>query len=444
MTRLDSVERRIVDSVEQNFNDQVGFIQELIAVPSFPGSKDEGTAQSIMRRELQKLDGVEIDEWTPTLSQVNAHPNHPIRDGLRWDYKGRPNVVGLLRGSEMRSLLLNGHIDVVSPEPIAAWKRDPWKATIDGDKIYGRGSNDMKAGLSCILFALKAFQQSGLKPRGNVIIQSVVEEEFGGGGTIAALQRGYKASAALIPEPTGASNLCLGSAGSRFIRIDIAGRSDAPQSFHRGVNAIEPGYRLFKAVSQLNEERERRLRGKNPIYEKRGKGVLFGDGRVTNLVIGRFRAGDFPATVAGYAQLEGRIGFPSPETGRGVIAEYESAIRLESRKDGWLKSHPPAVSWFNAQREPYLLDISEPIVEQSSEVVRSVVGRLPLLFATPSSTDAAFLVNRAGKTGGIPTIVYGPGGDNAHGADEFVRAKEVRQVTAVIAILIKRWCGLSD
>jgi acetylornithine deacetylase len=161
-------------------------------------------------------------------------------------------------------------------------------------------------------------------------------------------------------------------------------------------------------------------------------------------VIGKFRAGDFPATVAGYAQLEGRIGFPFPETGKSVIAEYEATVHHESRKDTWLKKHPPAVSWFNAQREPYLLDSSEPIVEQSSEIVREIVGKAPLLFATPSSTDAVFLVNRAGKTGGIPTVVYGPGGDNAHGADEYVRVDEVRQVTRVIAILIKRWCGLSD
>jgi acetylornithine deacetylase len=314
---------------------------------------------------------------------------------------------------------------------------------VEGDRLYGRGSNDMKAGISSIVFAVRAFLESGFRPIGSIILQSVVEEEFGGGGTIAALQRGYTASAALIAEPSGVTNISLGSAGSRFIRVEVEGRSDAPQSFHKGVNAIDPGYRVYRAISQLNRERQRRLRGKNPAYEKKGKGVMFGDGKVTNLVVGRFRAGDFPATVAGYAQLEGRIGFPAPEMGDDVIAEYESVIRREAKKDEWLRRHPPRVSWFNAQRDPYVLDAKESIVRETADAVRSVVGdTAPLLFATPSASDAVFLAKRAGRVGGIPTIVYGPGGANAHAADEFVSLKETRQVTKVIAVLIKRWCGV--
>ena len=100
-----------------------------------------------------------------------------------------------------RSLILNGHVDVVPTGPLEMWTRPPFEPCIDGGWLYGRGGADMKAGLCANVFALDALRRLGLQPAGTVHVQSVTEEECTGNGALSALVRGYRADAALIPEP---------------------------------------------------------------------------------------------------------------------------------------------------------------------------------------------------------------------------------------------------
>src|SRR5438445_3371413 len=137
-TGLDAGEKKLCAAVDRGFEAQIAFLKELIAVPSLPGSREEGAAQRIVQQSIAQFRGAVIDEWEPELSDVNSHPNHPIREGSTWNYRGRPNLVAVVRGEddETRSIILNGHIDIVSPEPLGAWKRDPCKATGEGDRLY--------------------------------------------------------------------------------------------------------------------------------------------------------------------------------------------------------------------------------------------------------------------------------------------------------------------
>lgn len=443
--KLDEAERGVIRKIERSNREQIAFLTKLIRVKSFPGTKEEGEAQEIFRDKLSEIKQVAVDVWEPDLDEINRYSFHPIRELKdHWNYAGRPNVVGVLDGQSRRSLILNGHIDVVSPEPRSAWTEDPWTGKRTRDKLYGRGANDMKAGLSCILFAAKGILESGLRPKGRLIIESVVEEEFGGGGTISTLLKGYTASAALIAEPSGSRNVCIGSGGSRFFRVRVMGRSETPQSSHHGVNSIDPAYKIYRALTRLNQSRQRRLHGKLPNFERSGEGAMFGNGKATNLIVGKLKAGDFPATVAGWAEMEGRLGFPSGEDGKGVRDELEKTVRNEAKKDAWMRKNPPTVEWFNAQREPYELTNSEPIVNEVCQCVRDVSGTEPITFATPSSADCVFFANTVGRLGGIPTVMYGPGGKNAHAADEFVYLQDLVECTKVIALLIMRWCGYTQ
>ncbi len=440
--KLDEAERRVLSRIERSNREQIAFLTKLIRVKSFPGSREEGEAQEIFRDKLSEIEQVAIDVWEPDLDEINRYPFHPIREEKdHWNYTGRPNVVGVLDGQSSHSLILNGHIDVVSPEPRSAWTQDPWRGQRTKDKLYGRGANDMKAGLSSILFAAKGIVETGFKPKGRLIMESVVEEEFGGGGTISTLLKGYTASAALIAEPSGSRNVCIGSGGSRFFRVRVMGRSETPQSSHHGVNSIDPAYKIYRALTSLNQSRQMRLRGRLPNFKRSGEGPMFGNGKVTNLIVGKLKAGDFPATVAGWAEMEGRLGFPSGEDGKSVRDELEKTVRNEANKDAWMKKNPPTVEWFNAQREPYELTESEPIVNELCSCVRDVSGSEPTTFATPSSADSVFFANRVGRLGGIPTVMYGPGGKNAHAADEFVYLEDLVKCTKVIALFIMRWCG---
>jgi acetylornithine deacetylase len=138
-----------------------------------------------------------------------------------------------------RSLILNGHIDVVPTGPEEKWSRDPYDPAIIDGWMYGRGSGDMKAGLSACLFALKALRGLGLQPAAPVHLQSVVEEECTGNGALACLQRGYRAEAALIPEPLE-PKILRAQVGPIWFKVEVNGNPQhASGAFSLGSNAIE-------------------------------------------------------------------------------------------------------------------------------------------------------------------------------------------------------------
>lgn len=181
----DALTARVLAHVEANREELIADVFRCVRIPSVEGH--EGPAQAFMQ-ELYGGLGLELDAFEADLETVARHPAF-VRTA--WGSEGRPNVVGTLTGSDpaARSLALNGHIDVVSPEPLDAWSRDPWGGeivSVDGvERLYGRGALDMKSGTVACAHALKAVLDAGLHPRATVILQSVVEEEAGGGADAA-------------------------------------------------------------------------------------------------------------------------------------------------------------------------------------------------------------------------------------------------------------------
>ena len=427
-------------TIEQERGDMVGLTQELIRIRSISGTSKEGEAQQAVIRELKTINRLVLDVWVPTLKALSRYPLHPVRK-TRWSYEGRPNVVGVLKGSGGgRSLILNGHIDVVSAEPISAWKEDPWGGKKVGDRIYGRGSMDMKGGLAAMIFAARSVAKSGVKLRGDVILQSAVEEEFGGGGTVGAVVRGYKADAAIVTEATSSDSICIASGGSRFFNIRVTGKPEWPHLAHHGVNSIELASKVYHSLIRLDRERYSRLRGRHPLMESYRAGGGKGPGRPTNMTIGTLAAGDWPATVAGWAEMKGRVGFPPSEKGQDVQREVEEAVRRVAEADPWMREHPPTVDWWGARREGYELSPDEDIVKTLSANVKHVVGKCRL-YGSSSASDAAYLAPRVGRYGGIPTVWYGPGGQGAHSYDEYVIADEIVETAKVLARTIIDWCS---
>ena len=433
---------RIFRAIERSRKEMINLLTNLVAVRSLPGTRGEGEAQKIVEEQFREINGLKLDVWEPTQEEVERYPLHPIRLS-KWDYRGRPNVVGALGQNEEEghSLILNGHIDVVSAEPMESWKNDPWSGRLDGDRVFGRGTVDMKGGLVAIIFAAKAIVESGVEISGRLILESVVEEEFGGGGTISALLRGYKADAAIVAEGSGASNLCIGSNGSRFFKLRLLGNSEMPSRVDRGVDAIGLAMKMYRVLKKLDRSRLGRLRGKNPLFERSVSGALSAGARPVNLTIGTLRAGDWPATVAGWAELECRIGLAPSESGHDVEREFDEAIFNAAMKDRWMQKNPPRLTWFGARREPYQLKISEPIVTTVKKFIESVNNGPCNLFGTPAAADTAYFTPRVDGYGGIPSVIYGPGGRNIHGADEYVEVKDLLLAAKVMALTVLDWCG---
>ena len=147
--------------------------------------------------------------------------------------------MGVWKGSgNGRSIILNGHIDVVPEGNLNDWEHDPYSGVVRDGRLYGRGSTDMKGGTVSLLLAMEAIKMSGIKLKGDVIFQSVIEEESGGAGTLAAVLRGYRADGAIIPEPSS-MKIFPKQQGSIWYRITVKGKSAHGGTRYEGVSAIE-------------------------------------------------------------------------------------------------------------------------------------------------------------------------------------------------------------
>ena len=400
-------------------------LQELVRIPSVVGN--EAPAQAYMAKLYQAL-GLEVESVLPDMEAVRAHPAF-IDTGVPYD--NRPNLIGTLAGEEGQpSLIINGHVDVVSPEPLEAWTRDPWGGQVEGNRLYGRGAADMKSGLLANYFALKAALAAGLRPRGMVRLMSVIDEEAGGaGGTLACLLAGYRADAMVITEPHG-MNVTIANAGVNHFRVTVPGRSAHGGVSHLGINAIGKALPIYKALADLDEQRGREVRYE--LFEK-------GSGRSCHVTVGTMKAGDWPSTVPGEAVLECRISFVPGETRAQIRAMVEELVAQVARQDPWLKDNPPKVEWFGWQTSPWQQDPEHPFVKTLVDAARTVAGRPVDFIGRASGLDSRFAPDFS-----MAAACIGPKGRNYHGIDEYVELDSVLETTKVVGLTMLNWCGLAQ
>ena len=411
----------IQETVDNLHNEMIDTLIELIRIPSVVG--DEGPAQDFIRCQYESLD-LAVHTFEADKKRVAKHPAY-VDSGLT--FEGRPNVIGILEGdSEKKSLILNGHVDVVSPAPVEQWRHDPWEGYIEDHYLFGRGALDMKSGLVANLYALKALIAVGHRPEGTVILQSVIEEEAGGGGgTLACLIDGYTADAMLISEPYMMP--VISHSGILYFRVKLMGKTAHAGRAHVGVNAIGKMLKIYQALEVLDAQRAVEL--KFPLYEKV-------DGRSCHLNIGTFKAGDWPSTVAGFAEMEVRISFIPGENMTKVKQIVEDVIHVTAQNDSWLQDHPPVVEWFGWQTDPWYQDPENVFIKTVMRNVESVCQEKVELFGSPAGLDTRFSAYF-----GFPAITFGPDGDNEHGTDEYVDLDTLPLVTTMIALTTLDWCS---
>lgn len=410
-------------AVDALIPDLIAFTQALIRIPSLPGG--EQTAQRAIAARYESL--ALTTEIVPTLREDVEH--HPAFCDDAIPFVDRLNVVARWPGrGQGRSLILNGHMDVVPPGDLAKWRQDPWGAHIDGDRLYGRGSCDMKAGLAAAVFAVQALQSLGVRPGGDVLLQSVIGEESGGVGTLTTIVRGYRADACVIMEPMDL-RICPVHSGALTFRLTVHGRGAHASMKSSGVSAIEEFAPLLEALERLNTERH--LRFQHPLFDDAEN--------VAPISVGTLRAGDWPSSVPDLLVAEGRVGTFPGEALDDARTWFMTAIHEAARRSPWLALHPPAVEWFEGQFESGSTATDSPIVQMVAACHETVTGAPTSLFGIPSGTDLRLFTRHAG----IPTLMYGPGSvAQAHGADEFVSIREVITCTKVLARTIVEWCGV--
>jgi acetylornithine deacetylase len=391
-------------AVERALPDTISFLQELVRVPSLLGSEEP--AQALVEQRLRDL-GFDVRSLVPDEAELaeNPHSGIPLLP-----YEGRRCLVGTLGGGSGRSLLLNGHVDVVSEEPADRWTKPPYGAAIEDGRLYGRGACDMKGGIAAMLLAVEAGLSAGGLP-GPLVYQSVIEEECGGNGALFACLAGPLADGVLIGEPTNGS-MDLVAPGVIWARITLEGNSRHASHADEGSNPIETALAVTAALHELEAELN-----ESPDPE------FAGVERPYLLNVGALHSGDWPSMTPGRAELDVRLGFP---------------IRMEPREAQFLLAAAVAgvdegaeVEFRGFRAEGYSFAADTPLVRLLGECHEEMRGDELRAEPARATTDLRFFQGQA--------VCYGPTGAGLHGVDEWVDLESIVETAAVLALLIRRW-----
>jgi acetylornithine deacetylase len=416
---IDSTRSRLFSAIEDRTDELIATVAELVREPSVLGN--EAGVQQVVARHLAES-GMRVESY----DLPDDTPQQPNGGHSGVPFAGRPNVHGYRTGTGGgRSLILNGHVDVVSPEPVSAWTHDPWSAEIVGDRMYGRGAYDMKSGVGVNLFLSRLLNDLEIPLRGDLTIHSVIEEECTGNGALAASLRDT-ADACLIPESTN-FRLTTAHTGTIWFRVRIEGRSAHAGWAWQGVNAIVKAVPVINALTQLNDELNLQV---HPLWADQHHPI--------NLNIGVIQGGDWPSTVPGACELRCRTSFFPGTTVEEMRAKIEGAVNAAAETDDWLREHRPVVIYDGFKTNGVIVNQDEPMVELIRSTYASVTGQQLEDKVGPAVTDQRYYNFR-----GIPSVCFGARGDLAHGADEWLDLTSLPTVAKVMGSFILEWCGIA-
>ncbi|MFW9787418.1 MAG: ArgE/DapE family deacylase [Candidatus Thorarchaeota archaeon] len=424
-------ELAILGWIKDNQGKLVTLLQDLVRIPSVSG--EELAVQKRLHQEFHRMD-LNPEMFYPDERKLRKKKDFfETTSFQKYGYEDRPNVGGLLKGTGgRRSMCLSGHVDVVSPEPLDQWTRDPWSGDVVDDELHGRGAGDMKAGVAAMLFAVKALQANGIKLKGDVQVETTIEEEDGGvGGVLYMRTIQPKTDAAFVPEPSTLT-ITVASAGVMYFRVIAPGIPAHAARAHVGVNAIQKMMPIISAIQTLHEERQARIH--YSFAETDPNNI----GRATTINIGTINAGDWPSTVPGSCIIECRIGFPPGETNEEVMKEVEEAVKRAANEDTWLKENQPIVEWFGWRARPHELKPTNEFVQLVKQSVIDVVGHETAFIGGSAGLDTRYFVHN-----GTPAVTCGPHAERIHSFDEVVNIESIVVTSQIIAKTLLEWCGVS-
>jgi acetylornithine deacetylase len=368
----------------------------------------------------------------------------------QWDTaEGYPTLAARLPGAGGgRSLTFNGHLDVVPVGDTSGWSHDPWRGEIDGRRLYGRGTADMKAGVAAALYAVKRTLRAGPRPAGDVWFHLVTDEEVVGYGTRECIARLPATDAVLDVEPTDLAVIPV-EGGLEHLRIEIEGREAhaatraaaiaAGGGGGPGVNAVEKGVKLLTAIQEL--ERRWANQKSHPLLPPGYNSLLpaifvAGPGGGKE---GRLNMLTNPGTMANYCSIEYNIWYYPFETLAEIKRDFEAYVLAVCQTDEWLRAHPPVLTWGlrHISFPPFETSPDHPFIQTLIGSAAQASGR-PEVKGFPAASDLAWYAAR-----GIPGAIYGPGAlDQAHSPDEYVSLDDFQRSIEVYARLIAAWCGV--
>lgn len=422
-------------------------LAELVRIPSvsptYPGVPDGAWADQEARV---------VDVLGDIYTQAHANPRIVAVD------PSRPNVSASLGGSRPgKSLVFNGHVDVVPPGPESDWSNSPFSGHISRGRLHGRGSVDQKAGLAAQAVAALAISRSGVRLAGRLDLQAVVGEETGEHdlGTRALLREGPLPDAAVVSEPSpdryGHIGLGVTSPGlTRFVlrthgrRAHGTTRGPSLQKPHPGpddgVNAIDAGFTVYRALRRLEHEW---------VDTKQHPHFLPGAFAIAPAVIsGQSALHPTGSIVPDEFALTYSVIHHPDDPLRTVRAEIEEAARTAIAADPWASAAAPHLDWSDFSWAPLITENS-PLVDSIIATARSLGDAAPAVRSLQPTAGFGVTDATLFQEAGVPAVTLGPGSGpghscRAHAANEWVDLQQMHDIARLYALLALDWCGTID
>ena len=419
--------------VEEYRDELLNLASELVKIPTenIVPTGYEKECQDYLHGYLKKINGIEIDYFTP--SDIDGLKDHPVYRGDR-DYSNRPNVVASKSGTGGgRSVVLSSHVDTVTKKPLPWPTGDPFSGTISDGKLFGRGSFDMKGGLAVTVMCLKIIAEKSLPIKGKVIVESVVDEENAGCiGTLASRLRGHNADIAILPEPS-LLQICPATKGGKHFRIDIGGKAGTGYGGEEIVNPIYGAgllaYKIREYDKQINS-----VDGQGGYFYEKEKAAR-------TIIFDKIQSGDLDPG--------GNIGIPDSAwfslfintlpgfTEQVLDDEFCGFVERVAAENKEVFKTPPRVSGLTRYLWPTEMDIKHPSLAVLEEA--AIAGGLenPVITGAKFACDG-FVFDKYFNT---PAIIFGPRGENAHAQDEYVLTEDLVLLTKIYLNFILKWCN---
>ena len=403
--------------IEGNREEMLQFLRDIVAceLPS-SDSVTGKNAQDLVSDFLLKLG----------FTVTKDYPVEPdAKDEL--NYASRWSVVGLLKGQgNGPSLALNSHADVVGLGDVSKWKYPPRDCTLENGRVYGRGVIDARGCLTTFLFALKAIIESGTPPDGDIIFQSVADEEILGKGTEALVRKGYVADAVLVGEPSKLT-FCPATRGAAQFFLDVKGFATHSGVAYEGQNAILKAMLYIDALVKLQYELDEKYM--HPLWKE------YPVAHVVNIAL--MNGGESPSRVPSACTVSGLVGCIAGETLKDIHKWVEDVVQKVTESDPWLKENPPVLRWAETmQFEASASRLDGRFFEIAEACSREVLGTYQMPRAFTAVSDLRYFLNHPGAVGAN----FGPGDiKQAHAYDESVDFEEIIKACKVAAGFISRW-----
>ncbi|MDB5818075.1 MAG: acetylornithine deacetylase or succinyl-diaminopimelate desuccinylase [Rhizobacter sp.] len=411
-------------------------LADFVAAPSQSGAEQPAT--EFLERTLIDM-GLEPERIPLDSGLIASHPLFscpcdPDNDRYNLLARHRPRE-GNPHGQPGRSVLFNGHVDVVPTGPESLWTRPPYEPWVEDGWLYGRGSGDMKAGLICVLIALQALREMGLQPAGIVGFNAVLDEENTGNGTLSTLHALTHAmnkakltdfDAVIIPEPF-AETMMAAQVGVCWLFVTLTGKPAHVAYMGAGINPIEAAVAVMADLKQLEADWNA-PEVRHPAFADVNHPINFN--------LGQIEGGEWNSSVPCTCTLGVRFGFFPGVTAADATKQVTQRIREKVAHLNPQLTVEIAERGFAAPGCVY--DLEAPAMKTLAQAHRQMHGVVPELLACTATTDGRHFA----LSTDTPVTNYGPLARNIHGIDESVSLDSMKRVVATMVRFMVDWCGV--